>query len=211
VHEVRTQLQQERVRADGGGHLAGGLDGDAALFCEGRSVSVASSAVLEGAAGTPLEDIAASVRTDPAGFMREAHGLSAFALSEGVVYHTYSTLRVRPRVPLGLLSDARQGAPGTKRGRLGWRPTGDGPIARRLVRPPRRVQRRRRHRLTAPTKSATLRRAPAGARPECRHGRARSRLRAGLPSTLGGPAPLFVWLVSAPTPVASQGPGTARG
>ena len=34
VHEVRRQLQQERVRADGGRRLAGGLDGDAALFCE---------------------------------------------------------------------------------------------------------------------------------------------------------------------------------
>ena len=36
VHEVRSQLQQERVRADGGGHVAGGLDGDAALLCEGE-------------------------------------------------------------------------------------------------------------------------------------------------------------------------------
>jgi hypothetical protein len=34
VHEVRAQLQHERVRADGGGHVAGGLDGDAAFFCE---------------------------------------------------------------------------------------------------------------------------------------------------------------------------------
>ena len=30
------QLQQEDERADGGGHVAGGLDGDAALFCEGE-------------------------------------------------------------------------------------------------------------------------------------------------------------------------------
>ncbi len=36
MHEVRTQLQQERVRADGGGHFAGGLDGDAALLGEGE-------------------------------------------------------------------------------------------------------------------------------------------------------------------------------
>ena len=36
VHEVRRQLQQERLRADGGSHVAGGLDGDAALFCEGE-------------------------------------------------------------------------------------------------------------------------------------------------------------------------------
>src|SRR5207247_943393 len=36
VHEVRAQLQQERVRADGGGHVAGGCDGDASLFCKGE-------------------------------------------------------------------------------------------------------------------------------------------------------------------------------
>ena len=36
VHEVRRQLQQERVRADGGGDVAGGLDGDAALLGEGE-------------------------------------------------------------------------------------------------------------------------------------------------------------------------------
>ena len=36
VHEVRRQLQQERVRADGRGHLARGLDRDAALLCEGE-------------------------------------------------------------------------------------------------------------------------------------------------------------------------------
>ena len=36
VHEVRSQLQQERLGADSGGHVAGGLDGDAMLFCEGE-------------------------------------------------------------------------------------------------------------------------------------------------------------------------------
>jgi hypothetical protein len=36
VHEVRRQLQQECVRADGGGHVARGLDGDAAFLCEGE-------------------------------------------------------------------------------------------------------------------------------------------------------------------------------
>ena len=36
LHEVRGQLQQERVRADGGGQVAGGLDGEAASFCEGE-------------------------------------------------------------------------------------------------------------------------------------------------------------------------------
>ena len=63
--------------------------------------SVDPTPILEGAAGTPLEDIAASVGTDPAGFMREAHGLSAFALSEGVVYHTYSTYARGPEFLLG--------------------------------------------------------------------------------------------------------------
>jgi predicted dithiol-disulfide oxidoreductase (DUF899 family) len=47
--------------------------------------------ILEAAAGTPFEELAAMVGTDPAGYMTEAHGLSAFALEEGVVYHTYST------------------------------------------------------------------------------------------------------------------------
>ena len=36
VHEVRSQLQQERVCADGLGDVAGGRDGDAALFCKGE-------------------------------------------------------------------------------------------------------------------------------------------------------------------------------
>ena len=36
MHEVRRHLQQERGRADGGGHVAGGLDGDAALLGEGE-------------------------------------------------------------------------------------------------------------------------------------------------------------------------------
>ena len=36
VHEVRNQLQQERVRTGGWGHVAGGLDRDAASFCEGE-------------------------------------------------------------------------------------------------------------------------------------------------------------------------------
>ena len=36
LHEVRRQLQQERVRADGGGHVAGGLDGEAAFLGEGE-------------------------------------------------------------------------------------------------------------------------------------------------------------------------------
>jgi hypothetical protein len=34
VHKVRRQLLQERMRADDDGHVAGGLDGKAATFCE---------------------------------------------------------------------------------------------------------------------------------------------------------------------------------
>jgi predicted dithiol-disulfide oxidoreductase (DUF899 family) len=47
--------------------------------------------ILEAAAGTPFEDLAAATGTDPAGYMTEAPGFSAFALEDGVVYHTYST------------------------------------------------------------------------------------------------------------------------
>jgi predicted dithiol-disulfide oxidoreductase (DUF899 family) len=39
----------------------------------------------------PVPEVAAQCGTDPAGFLTEAPRLSAFALSDGVVYHTYST------------------------------------------------------------------------------------------------------------------------
>jgi predicted dithiol-disulfide oxidoreductase (DUF899 family) len=45
---------------------------------------------LEGDLG-PVPRLAADCGTDPAGFMAEGPGLSAFALDDGVVYHTYST------------------------------------------------------------------------------------------------------------------------
>jgi predicted dithiol-disulfide oxidoreductase (DUF899 family) len=43
-------------------------------------------------AGTPpvIAQMAADCGTDPAGYLTEAQALSAFALSDGVVYHTYS-------------------------------------------------------------------------------------------------------------------------
>ena len=47
--------------------------------------------VLEAGAPSPLSEIAAASGTDPAGYLTEAHGLSAFAFSDGVVYHTYSS------------------------------------------------------------------------------------------------------------------------
>jgi predicted dithiol-disulfide oxidoreductase (DUF899 family) len=53
--------------------------------------SVDPMPLLKAAAGTPFGELAASVGTDPAGYLTEAHGLSAFALNGGVVYHTYST------------------------------------------------------------------------------------------------------------------------
>jgi len=45
--------------------------------------------LLEAGEG-PLADFAALVGTDVAGYTREAPGMSAFALDDGVVYHTYS-------------------------------------------------------------------------------------------------------------------------
>jgi predicted dithiol-disulfide oxidoreductase (DUF899 family) len=45
---------------------------------------------LEAGKEGPLAEFAASVGTDWATFAREAPGMSAFALDEGVVYHTYS-------------------------------------------------------------------------------------------------------------------------
>jgi predicted dithiol-disulfide oxidoreductase (DUF899 family) len=45
---------------------------------------------LEAGKEGPLAEIAASVGTDWPTFTREAHGMSAFALVDGVVYHTYS-------------------------------------------------------------------------------------------------------------------------
>jgi predicted dithiol-disulfide oxidoreductase (DUF899 family) len=38
----------------------------------------------------PIADQAAATGTDPTGYMRQAPGMSAFALADGVVYHTYS-------------------------------------------------------------------------------------------------------------------------
>jgi predicted dithiol-disulfide oxidoreductase (DUF899 family) len=46
--------------------------------------------LLDAGTGTPFDELAATVGTDPAGYMTEGPGLSAFALSEGVAYHTYS-------------------------------------------------------------------------------------------------------------------------
>jgi predicted dithiol-disulfide oxidoreductase (DUF899 family) len=46
--------------------------------------------VVEAGDAGPVADIAAMVGTDAATYTREAPGMSAFALEDGVVYHTYS-------------------------------------------------------------------------------------------------------------------------
>jgi predicted dithiol-disulfide oxidoreductase (DUF899 family) len=46
---------------------------------------------LEGDVGPVVGELAVACGTDPAGYVAEAPGLSAFALADGVVYHTYST------------------------------------------------------------------------------------------------------------------------
>jgi len=52
--------------------------------------SVDPTPILEAGSDTPFGMFAAATGTDPAGYMTEAPGLSAFALSDGVLYHTYS-------------------------------------------------------------------------------------------------------------------------
>jgi predicted dithiol-disulfide oxidoreductase (DUF899 family) len=46
---------------------------------------------LEGGDLGPVPDLAVACGTDPAGYLAEAPGLSSFVLSDGVVYHVYST------------------------------------------------------------------------------------------------------------------------
>jgi predicted dithiol-disulfide oxidoreductase (DUF899 family) len=46
--------------------------------------------LLEGEPISPFRELADSTGTDVAGYLSEGPGLSAFALSDGVVYHTYS-------------------------------------------------------------------------------------------------------------------------
>jgi len=49
----------------------------------------------------PVPELAAACGTDSAGYMAEGPGLSAFALSDGAVYHTYSTYARGLEVLLG--------------------------------------------------------------------------------------------------------------
>jgi predicted dithiol-disulfide oxidoreductase (DUF899 family) len=83
---------------------------------------------LEAGSEGPIAEIAASVGTDVATYTREAPGMSAFALEDGVVYHTYSAY-ARAGRPLGHVPVARPRASRSQRDRL-------------LVAPPRRVRQR---------------------------------------------------------------------
>jgi predicted dithiol-disulfide oxidoreductase (DUF899 family) len=56
---------------------------------------------LEGDVPPVVAHMAAACGTDPAGYVAEGPGLSAFALSEGVVYHTYSTYARGLEIMLG--------------------------------------------------------------------------------------------------------------
>jgi predicted dithiol-disulfide oxidoreductase (DUF899 family) len=52
--------------------------------------SMDTKAVLEAGADSPVAQAAAMTGTDTATYTRQAPGMSAFALEDGVVYHTYS-------------------------------------------------------------------------------------------------------------------------
>jgi predicted dithiol-disulfide oxidoreductase (DUF899 family) len=56
---------------------------------------------LKGDVPPVISQMATACGTDPAGYVAEGPGLSAFALSDGVVYHTYSTYRRGLEVMLG--------------------------------------------------------------------------------------------------------------
>ena len=56
---------------------------------------------LEGDVPPVVTQFAVACGTDPAGYMAEGPGLSAFVLSDGVVYHTYSTYTRGLEIMLG--------------------------------------------------------------------------------------------------------------
>jgi predicted dithiol-disulfide oxidoreductase (DUF899 family) len=59
------------------------------------------AAFLGGDVPAVVAHMAAASGTDPAGYLAEGPGLSAFTLSEGVVYHTYSTYARGLEIMLG--------------------------------------------------------------------------------------------------------------
>jgi len=56
---------------------------------------------LESGAPPVITELAAECGTEPAGYMAEAQALSAFALADGVVYHTYSTYARGAEIVMG--------------------------------------------------------------------------------------------------------------
>ncbi|HEY8779784.1 MAG TPA: DUF899 domain-containing protein [Solirubrobacterales bacterium] len=60
-----------------------------------------SAKLVEGGAPPVVEMFAEMCGTDPAGYLQEGPGLSAFALSDGIVHHTYSTSARGLEVMLG--------------------------------------------------------------------------------------------------------------
>ena len=56
---------------------------------------------LESGAPPVITELAAECGTEPAGYMSEAQALSAFALADGVVYHTYSTYARGAEIVMG--------------------------------------------------------------------------------------------------------------
>jgi predicted dithiol-disulfide oxidoreductase (DUF899 family) len=68
--------------------------------------------MLEGGAPPMLERLAAECGTGPVGYLSEAQALSAFALEDGVVYHTYSAYARGVEIMMGfypLLDRAPEG------------------------------------------------------------------------------------------------------
>jgi predicted dithiol-disulfide oxidoreductase (DUF899 family) len=61
----------------------------------------AAAAVVQGVGSGPLVDLAAECGTEPAGYLTEAPGLSAFALDDGIIYHTYSASARGTEVMMG--------------------------------------------------------------------------------------------------------------
>jgi predicted dithiol-disulfide oxidoreductase (DUF899 family) len=57
--------------------------------------------MLEAGAPPIVDQLAAECGTDPAGYLTERQALSAFALEDGVTYHTYSTYARGAEIMMG--------------------------------------------------------------------------------------------------------------
>jgi predicted dithiol-disulfide oxidoreductase (DUF899 family) len=71
--------------------LAGDTEYNFRRLKQSRPDSVSWSELEKEGKGGPLAESAASVGIDTATYSREAPGMSAFVLEDGVIYHTYST------------------------------------------------------------------------------------------------------------------------